>query len=104
MRESLAGTTCHEEAFQDPILNNGNPSRLDSLVVEPVSTHQVSVCKPAQGGVEINRSDVGQDLLVQHLLEGLGFLFVLLPVTLEAVSKDFVKENAAGATAEDRRA
>ena len=57
-----------------------------------------------QGGIEIDRSDVGQDLLVQHLLEGLGLFFILLPVALQAVAQNLVKENAARPAGEDRRA
>src|SRR5439155_10241103 len=54
------------------------------------------------GRVIHDRNEIRQYRLVDLLREGLTFAFALLPMTFNAVSKNFVKENAARSAGKNR--
>ena len=92
----------HQEAFEYPIFHHIDAARLHTLIVVEVIAGQFSTAKPPKCRIEINRKGIGKNLFADFLLERLRFVFVFLPMPLDPVAKDLVKEDSAGAAGKNR--
>src|SRR5437867_4274577 len=97
MWEPLDRGTRHQEGLQDSSFHHGHGACGHALVIEAIPAVEVYAAFLPPGRVEDDGEKIRQNRGVHALGESLSLRFVLLPVALDAVSEDLVKEHAGGA-------
>src|SRR5947208_9366225 len=104
VRESLDGHARHEECLQRATLDHGDATGPDAFVIEPIVSREVGIPEALQRRIEVHRKPGWQHGISDVAREGLSFVFVLLPVSLETMAEDLVEEHRARAPRQDRGA
>ena len=104
MIEALDRGARHQECLQNPVIHGRDALPGNAFVVVGVPAIQVDSLRLAQSGIEDDTEKVRQHARAQALGEGLAFALIFLAVAFDAVSEDFVEEDAGGASGENGRA
>ena len=101
--EAGNGRTRHQKVFEDTLFDNAHLPRRNPVVVERVMTIQIDAADALCCRIVNYRNKIGQHRLVHLLRERLPFAFVFLPMSLNAMAENLVKEYAARPPGENGR-
>src|SRR5580704_4499991 len=94
----------HQEIFQDAILNHVGSLGGLAFVVVLIPTGESGAIQFSLRRIIRDAQKFRQDQLVYFLRKSLSFIFATLAMALEAMAKNFVKENRSSASGKKRRA
>src|SRR6185295_11540007 len=93
--------TRHQEVLEDSLIDHTDSLSSNAVIIEFVKAIEVHAVESLGRGIVNDRDEVRQYRLIDVLCEGLPFAFTLLTVAFDTVTKDLMKENAAGPARQD---
>ena len=93
----------HQEIFEYSVFDYCHPSAFHALIIKSVIAEKFRPVDFLQCRIGIYGQEIRQHRLIYFFLEGLGFIFILLPLAFDAVAKNLVEENRARPTRKNRR-